>query len=142
METTSIAVVNKLPLEENQLADQIFHSAGLDPVVDAAALRQHGAELSDHQSGFVENQMVLHEGQPYIFFEDRDGTWFARLEEGGLVKHRTSLPEGIFLFSLYAWNEELIELFGSMTTDPPTAFEGHDILRWQSFDGGATWGEG
>ena len=33
--TTSIAIIEDSTLAETQLADQIYHSAGLDPVVDA-----------------------------------------------------------------------------------------------------------
>src|SRR5512136_1903444 len=35
MKTTSIALTDKLTLEETRLADQIFSNAGLSPVVDA-----------------------------------------------------------------------------------------------------------
>ena len=51
MKTTSVAVMDKLPLEDHQLADQIFSSAGLDPVVDAG--------LEDYDKRMqVENKLI------------------------------------------------------------------------------------
>ncbi len=126
-----------------------MNGTGLGPATTKQALIKAGCRVAGKDDQRFNFDMALRDGVPSFFAHEnwkrKDYRFVAW--DGGKKTWLTTRPpverfEGLRSFELHTDGRGRFRLFGIRITDPPTPFNGGDLVVWASTDGGKTWADG
>jgi hypothetical protein len=118
------------------------NGADLGPVAMKTELDENGSALTGRDR-HTPLDMALHDGEPYfvVGVPSKEDYFFVQWDGQQFQRSRLPVKE-LGALELYTKDGRSFDLYALYANDPPTGFEGKDLMVWRSEDGGTTWGEG